>query len=83
MNVIPAASQLQRQLRAEGFAVLAVIADPADADWFTVYVQGPYGNHSQEPVFDFLVALPRVRDVRVSEMTSSILRVYREPDAGA
>ena len=75
----PEASELQRQLAGEGFAVLAVIADPDDVDWFTVYVQGPFGMSNEETVFDFLAALPRVQTVEVSDLTASILRVYRTP----
>jgi hypothetical protein len=75
----PAAGELQRQLVGEGFAVLAVIGDPVDAGWFTVYVQGPVGNYQQETVLAFLASVAGVLEVRVSDLTPSILRVYREP----
>jgi hypothetical protein len=78
-----AASELQGQLVGEGFAVLAVIADPVDARWFTVYVQGPVGNYQQETLFAFLATVAGVLEVRVSDLTPSILRVYREPGAEA
>jgi hypothetical protein len=75
------ARELRQQLLGQGFAVLAVIADPVEAGWFTVYVQGPIGMPAQEALFAFLIALPEVVEVLVSDLTPSILRVYREPDA--
>jgi hypothetical protein len=78
-----AATQMHRQLAEHGITVLAVIADPVEAGWFTVYVQGPVGTYEQDTLFAFLTALPGVLDVVVSDLTPSILRVYREPGAPA
>jgi hypothetical protein len=74
------AAWLHRRLTERGVVVLAVTPDGVEAEWLTVYLHGLGGNRQQERAFDFLIRLPGVIDVRVSDHTQSILLVRQRPD---